>query len=245
LSGNTRSGRFPTTSWTRVGLVGDPDDPAARLALEGLCRDYWFPLYAFGRRKGLPPDEAEDLVQGVFAALLERGDLAALDRSKGRLRSYLMAAASHLLANHHEAEAALKRGGGRRLVPIDRREAEARRPLEPSHRLTPERLFDREWAMELLGRVLARLEAEGAAAGRSALFERLRPALQGDAQAPPYRALAAELNTTEGAVRVAAHRLRARYRELLREEIARTTDDEDPAAVDDEIGALLAALAGA
>ncbi|QEH31557.1 hypothetical protein OJF2_00220 [Aquisphaera giovannonii] len=242
MTGDSRAARFPTTCWTRVAIAGDPDDPGARLALEGLCRDYWPPLYAFGRRKGLGPDEAEDLVQGVFASLLERGDLAALDRSKGRLRSYLMAAASHFLANRREAEGALKRGGGRRIVPIDRLEAEGRRPLEPSHRLTPERLFDREWALALLGRVLARLEGESAAAGKSALFERLRPALQGDDHAPPYRAVAIDLNTTEGAVRVAAHRLRARYRELLREEVARTTD-EAPAAVDDEIGSLLAALA--
>jgi RNA polymerase sigma-70 factor (ECF subfamily) len=233
--------RFPTTPWSQLARVGDADTAESRAALERLCHEYWFPLYAFARRKGHPPEEAEDVVQEVFVALLERGDLSGLDRSKGRFRSFLMAACSHHLANRHASDRAVKRGGGRVMVPVDRLDAEGRYGREPAHRLTPERLFDRQWALALLGQALGRLEAEWAAAGKTELFTRLRPGLQGDGSAAPYRTIAAELGTSEGALRVSAHRLRVRYRELLREEVARTTDD--PSAVDDEIGALLTAMA--
>lgn len=233
--------RFPTTCWSRIVAAGDPADPAARSALEGLCRDYWFPLYAFVRRRGHPPDAAEDLVQGFLADLLERGDLAGLDRSEGRFRSFLRASCAHYLANCRDHDRAQKRGGGWAIVPLDRLGAEGRYGREPSHGLTPERLFERQWALTLLERVLARLEVEAAAAGKVDLFARLRPALQGDELAPSSQDVAAELGMSAGAVRIAAHRLRARYRALLREEVARTTDD--PAAVDREIADLLAALA--
>jgi RNA polymerase sigma-70 factor (ECF subfamily) len=236
------SAQFPTTHWSRVFSAGDPADPVARAALEELCRDYWFPLYAFVRRRGHATHEAEDLVQGFLADLLERGDLVALDRSEGRFRSFLRAACEHYLCNRLDHDRAAKRGGGVKIVPIDRLASEERYGREPAHDLTPERLFERHWALTLLARVLERLEAESARSGKSALFERLRPALQGDDLAPSYRAIADALGMTEGAVRIAAHRLRARYRELLREDIARTTDE--PAAVDDEIASLLAALAG-
>ncbi|MFI5454217.1 MAG: RNA polymerase sigma factor [Isosphaerales bacterium] len=234
--------RFPTTHWSRVGAAGNPADPAARGALEALCRDYWFPLYAFARRRGHSPHEAEDIVQGFLADLLERGDLASLDRSKGRFRSFLRAACEHYVANRRDHERAARRGGGATIVSIDRIDAEGRYGRELAHELTAERLFERQWALMLLERVLRRLEAEAAQAGKAKLFARLRPALQGDGLAPSHAAIGGELGMSEGAVRVAAHRLRARYRELLREEVGRTTGD--PADVDQELADLLAALAG-
>ena len=234
--------RFPTTRWSRILRAGDSADPGARAALEELCRDYWFPLYAFARRRGLPSVEAEDVVQGLLADLLERGDLANLNRSKGRFRSFLRAACEHYLANLRDRDRAAKRGGGVTIVSIDRFDAESRYDREPAHGLTAERVFERQWALTLLDRVLERLEAEMGQAGKASLFARLRPALQGDALAPSYAEIGVELGMSDGAVRVAAHRLRARYRELVREEVGRTTDD--PAAVDEEIGELMAALGG-
>jgi RNA polymerase sigma factor (sigma-70 family) len=234
--------RLPTTHWSTLGRVGDAADPASRAALEQLCRDYWFPLYAFIRARGHEAHEAGDLVQGFLADLLERGDLAKLDQSKGRFRSFLRAACDHYLANRRDHERAEKRGGAASIISIDRLDAEARYAREPSHELTPERLFERQWALALLSRVLERLEAESVSEGKKDLFDQLRPALQGDDLVPTYRTIGDELGMTEGAVRVAAHRVRLRYRELLREEVGRTTDE--PEGVDEEIGELLVALAG-
>ncbi len=232
--------RFPTTHWSRIARAGGQKDAAARAALEGLCRDYWFPLYVFARRRGSSPHDAEDVVQGFLADLLERGDLAGVNQSKGRFRSFLRAACEHYLANCRDHERAAKRGEGRPIVSIDRLSAEDRYERGPAHEITAERLFERQWALTLLERVLRRLEDESARTGNSAQFDQLRPALQGDHLAPSYRDVAAALGMTEGAVRVAAHRLRVRYRELLFEEVGRTTDD--PAGIDDEIADLLAAL---
>lgn len=234
--------RFPTTQWSRVAAAIDPVDPEARAALEDLCRDYWFPLYAFVRSRGESPHDAEDIVQGFLADLLRRGDLASLDPSKGRFRSFLRAACEHYLANQREHDRAAMRGGGLKIVSIDRLEAESRYGREPMHEVTPERLFERQWALTLLARVIERLEAELVHGGKAELFARLRPALQGDGLAPPYPLIAAELGLSDGAVRVAAHRLRVRYREILREEVGRTTSDQ--ADVEEEIADLLAALAG-
>jgi RNA polymerase sigma factor (sigma-70 family) len=233
--------RFPTTRWSRVIRAADSADPGARTALEELCRDYWFPLYAFVRRHGLSPHEAEDIVQGFLADLIERGDMASMDQSKGRFRSFLRAACKHYLANRRYHDRAAKRGGGVTIVSINRLEAENRYDREPYHDLTAERLFERQWALTVLSRVLERLENESARAGHEVLFARLRPVLQGDNLAPSYAAIGAELGMSDGAVRVAAHRLRTRYRELLREEVGRTTDD--PTAIDSEIADLLATLA--
>jgi DNA-directed RNA polymerase specialized sigma24 family protein len=233
--------RFPTTRWSRVIRAGDPADPGGRAALEELCRDYWFPLYVFVRRHGLSVDEAEDIVQGFLADLLERGDLANLDESKGRFRSFLRAACEHYLANRRDHDRAAKRGGGVTIVSINRLAAESRYEREPAHEMSAERLFERQWALTLLGRVMERLEAESVQAGKAELFARLRPVLQGDNLAPSYAAIGAELGMSDGAARVAAHRLRGRYRELLREEVGRTTDE--PTAIDSEIADLLATLA--
>jgi RNA polymerase sigma factor (sigma-70 family) len=243
MSENQSAARFPTTQWSRIARAGRPADPEARAALEELCRDYWFPLYAFARRRGSSPHEAEDIVQGFLSDLLERGDLTGLDRSKGRFRAFLRAACEHYLANRRDHDRAAKRGGERSIVSIDRIDAEARYGREPAHEITAERLFERQWALTLLDRVLKRLEDESAQAGKSALFEQLRPVLQGDHMAPSYRDIAAALGVAEGTVRVAAHRLRARYREILREKISRTTDRQ--ADIDAEITDLLAALGGA
>jgi RNA polymerase sigma-70 factor (ECF subfamily) len=243
MSETHSAARFPTTHWSRVTRAGGRADTAAREALEGLCRDYWFPLYAFVRRRGLSPHEAEDIVQGFLADLLERGDLAGVQQSKGRFRAFLRAACEHFLANRRDHDQAAKRGGKQTLVPIDRLDAEDRYGREPAHEITAEREFERQWALTLLDRVLRRLEDESARSGKTALFDRLRPALQGDQLAPSYRDVATALGMSEGAVRVAAHRLRARYRELLREEVGRTTDH--PGGIDDEITDLLAALARA
>jgi RNA polymerase sigma-70 factor (ECF subfamily) len=231
---------FPTTRWTRLAKVAGSRHAEARAALEGLCRDYWFPLYAFIRRRGLDAHEAEDAVQGLFSSLIERGDLADVDRAKGRFRSYLRAACDHFLANLRDHNQAGKRGGGQTVVSIDRLDAESRYGREPVHGLTPERVFEREWALTLLGRVLSRLEAESATAGKSELFEQLRPLLQGDQRGPSYREIAAGLNMSEPALRVTAHRLRARYREIVKEEVGRTTEPD--VCVDEEIADLLMAL---
>jgi DNA-directed RNA polymerase specialized sigma24 family protein len=235
------SARFPTTRWSRIGRAGVPGDAEARAALEELCRDYWFPLYAFIRARGHSSDESEDIVQGFLADLLERGDLARLDQSKGRFRAFLRAACDHYLSNRRDHDRAAKRGGAVSIVSIDRRDAEGRYDREPLHQMTPERLFEREWALALLARVLDRLEAESVQSGNGIFFERIRPALQNDGLAPSYRAIAEELGMSAEAVRGAARRVRLRYRELLREEVGRTTDD--PEAVDEEIGELLVALA--
>ena len=221
MSNSPFAARFPTTQWSRVARAGDPADAGAREALEGLCRDYWYPLYAFARRRGLGPEDACDVVQGFLADLIERGDLSAADRERGRFRGFLRAACGHYLAHRREHDRALKRGGGRRTVSIDQVDAEGRYGREPAHGLTADRLFERRWALAMLEGVLARLESEMAGAGKADLFSRLRPMLEGGDTAGSYRAIASASGMTEGAVKVTAHRLRARYRELLRAEVAR------------------------
>jgi DNA-directed RNA polymerase specialized sigma24 family protein len=232
---------FPTTCWSRVVHAGDAADPGARDALESLCRDYWYPLYAFVRRRGASRDDAADLVQGFFADLIERRDLAIADPHRGRFRSFLRAACAHYLAHQRDRERATVRGGGRWSISIDVAAAEDRLGGELAHEQTAERLFERRWALDLLARVLARLEAEMAGSGKAALFARLRPMLEGNDHGDSYREVGLAVGLTEGAVKVAAHRLRGRYRELLRQEVARTV--ADPADVDGELAELIAAVA--
>ena len=231
---------FPTTHWSRVLRAGDPDDRDGRDALEVLCRDYWYPLYAFARRRGLNQDDAGDIVQGFLADLIERKDLAKADPSRGRFRSFLRWACSHYMSHCREHDHALKRGGGQTPVPIDLRDAEGRYLNEPSHDLTAERLFERRWALELLAHVLKQLELESIATGKIELFTSLRPLLEGDDDAQSYREIGESLEMTEGAVKVAVHRLRRRYRRLLREEVARTVESAED--VEAELADLLAAL---
>jgi RNA polymerase sigma-70 factor (ECF subfamily) len=236
-----RSGRasFATTHWSIVLAARDRETPEARAALEALGTSYWYPLYAFVRRKGHDPDAALDLVQGFFARLLEKGGLGTVDPAKGRFRSFLMAACSNYLANQHDRQRALKRGG-RPPVALDAADAERRYAREPSHNLTPERLYLRRWATTLLDHVLERLEAEHIAAGKARQFEALKPALLGDSDAATYRQLGVAAGLSEGAARVAAHRMRLRYREILRGEVAQTI--ADPAEVEQEIRDLFSAL---
>ena len=228
---------FPTTRWSRVGRAGAPSDSEAREALTELCRAYWFPVYAYIRRKGHDADRAADLAQDYFARLIEKGTLAAADPVKGRFRAFLLADLAYFLADARDREAALKRGGGVRFVPL---EAEGRYRLEPVDDLTPEKLFDRAWALSLLDAVVGRLRAEFASAGKAETFEAMKIVLTDGPRAVPSAELARRLGTTEGAVQVAVHRLRKRYKALVREQIAATVDD--PAEVEDEIRALFAAL---
>jgi RNA polymerase sigma-70 factor (ECF subfamily) len=230
-------GGFPTTRWSRVVQAGGPEGPQAQEALADFCRAYWFPVYAYIRHRGHDEDRAADLAQDYFARLIEKGTLAAADPGKGRFRAFLLADLAFFLADARDRQAALKRGGGVRFVPLD---AEERYRSEPVDGMTPERVFDRAWALSLLSGVIDRLRAEQAEAGRADAFEALKEVLTDGPRTVPYAELARRLGTTEGAVQAAAHRLRKRYKALLLETIAATVDD--PAEVDDEVRALFAAL---
>ncbi len=233
-------GQFATTHWSLVVAARDRAAPEARDALAALCGLYWYPLYAFVRRQGHPADQAQDLTQGFFARLLEPDFFKAVDRSRGKFRSFLLAACKHYLANERDRARAVKRGGGRPVLSLDFAGADQRYHHEPAHQLTPERLFERRWALTLLDQVLTRLRQEFDEAGKAAVFQTLKGVLTGESGKVPYHDLAARLALSEGAVKVAVHRLRRRYRELLREEIARTLDD--PGLVEEEIRDLFAAL---
>lgn len=234
---------FPTTHWSRVARAGDPGGPEARAALAELCEAYWYPIYAFIRRGGVGPDAALDRTQDYVARLLEGPVLAAADRNKGRFRAFLRADIAFFLSRAREHDAARRRGGGAAILSIDARDAEGRYLREPADDgLTPDRLFDRAWAIGLLDAALARLAREAAAAGQSDRFEALQATLGGGRATVPFAELAARLGTTEAALQAAATRLRRRYRAILREQIAATLDDPSDAAVDAEIRDLFAAL---
>lgn len=238
--GQPSPGRFPTTHWSRVVAAGDPEAPQARETLADLCAAYWYPLYAYVRRRGYPPEQAQDLTQDFFAYVLEKGLLAQADPGRGRFRSFLQAVCAHYLSNRRDYERARKRGGGRVAFPIDAEGAEGRYDRELVQELTAERIFDRTWALTLLGRVLDQLRREYDDAGRASTFEALRGNLADDPQSVSYATIARRLGTSPGAARVAVHRLRRRYGLLLRLEIAATVDD--PAEIDDEIRDLFGAL---
>ncbi len=235
-----RNGLFPTTQWSRVIAAGKWDAPEARESLSALCAEYWYPLYAFVRRRGHAAEQAKDLTQDFFALVLEKDLLAKADPNRGRFRSFLRTVCSRFLANNFEYANARKRGGGNPVLPFDVLEAEGRYIREMADHLTPERIFDRSWTMTLLGSVLDQLRREYDDAGRLETFDELKDALIEGGQATPYATIAARLGSSEGAVRVAAHRLRRRYGILLRQQIAATVGD--PAEVDDEIRALFGAL---
>jgi RNA polymerase sigma-70 factor (ECF subfamily) len=237
------TGRFPTTHWSCVARAGDPASPGARAALVELCSAYWYPVYALIRRGGRGPDKALDLTQEYFARLLEHGTLAAADPRKGRFRAFLRTDCGYFLTHEHERRHALKRGGGRAALSIDARDAEGRYLREPDDDTTPESLFNRTWALNLLDAVLDRLAREYADSGRGQQFEALQDVLAGASRSIPYIELAARLGTTEAAVQQAVQRLRKRYRDLLRDVIAATLDEPDEAAIDDEIRDLFTALA--
>ena len=233
---------FVTTQWSVVLTATRPDTTQAQAALERLCRTYWYPLYAYVRRRGHSPPDAQDLTQAFFARLLERHWLADADRVRGRFRTFLLTALSRFLSDEWDKARAIKRGGGVSHVPVQVDTAETRYGCEPADNNTPETCFERGWALTLLETVLERLRAEYEREGKSALFAGLNSSLVGDRASQPYAELATALGMNEGAVKVAVHRLRKRYRHLLRAEIADTvTGSED---VDDELRHMFAVLAG-
>ncbi|EDY17566.1 RNA polymerase, sigma-24 subunit, ECF subfamily [Chthoniobacter flavus Ellin428] len=233
------AGRFELTRWSVVVAAGGDDSQLADKALEHLCHAYWYPLYAFVRREGHSTQDAQDLTQEFFARLLQKGWLQAVRREKGRFRSFLLASMRHFLANEWDRAHALKRGGLQSPLSFDAQSAEERYALEPADPMTADRFYERRWALTLLDRVLARLRREFAAVGKETLFEEFKPSLSGGKVS--YAEIAARLNAQETAVRVAAHRFRLRYRDLIRAEIADTV--AGPGEVDAELARLFAALA--
>jgi len=234
--------RFPETRWSMVMAARDAGDHGrAAAALETLCQAYWYPLYAWARRSGKSAEDAEDLTQGFFLHLLESGGFAGADAAKGRLRSFLLGAMKHYMADEWDRSQAVKRGGRARTVSMDSLAAEERYRLEPADLRAPDVLYQRRWALTVLDRFTAALRDEYTAAGKAAVFAVLSPWLTA-APAGGYAAAGERLGIPEGAARVAVHRLRKRYAELMRREIARTVEKEDD--IEDELRTLLAALQG-
>lgn len=231
---------FATTHWTVVLAAGKRNSPQAASALEELCRTYWFPLYAYVRRRGHNKEDAEDLTQAFFARLLEKNFPAGLDSEKGKFRAFLLASLKHFLANEWDKSQRQKRGGGETHLSLDWQTADTQFQVAATNEPSPDKAFDREWALALLAKVIERLQKECESDGKAKLFAQLKMFLTagkgGTAQAEVAKALGME----EGAVRVAIHRLRKRYRELLRDEIAQTLSDA--ADVDEEMRALFGAF---
>ncbi len=217
---------FDTTHWSVITAAGDVLSPNAAEALERLCRAYWFPLYAYARRKGLPPADAQDVTQEFFHQLIEKNYLGSLDRRLGSFRSFLLASMNHLLANEWDKSRRLKRGGGHQIISLDAEEAEGRFAHDGAGHDSPEKAFDRHWALTLLDRALTRLREEFVAAGKLQHFDALKVFLSEVAGEGDYAALGARLNFGVGGVAVAVHRLRLRYREIVRTEIAQTVTSE-------------------
>ena len=234
---NSAQDVFATTRWTVVLAAGRKSDTQARQALAELCRMYWFPLYAYVRRRGYSKHDAEDLTQAFFERFLAKNYLADLDRERGKFRAFLLATLKHFLANEWDKSQRQKRGGGVALLSLDWQDADARYRIDPTDNLSPDKLYDRTWALTLLERVLHRLEVENAAREH---FQQLKTWLTADKHVINYATVAGNLGLTEGAARVAVHRLRRRYRELLREEIAQTL--ADPSQLNEEMRALFAAF---
>ena len=237
---STRRAASPRRSGAVLYLAKSRDAPEAREALSVLCQAYWFPIYAYIRHRGYVPERARDLTQDYFAYVLERGLFAKADPTRGRFRSFLRTICLRQLAEHRDHDNAAKRGGRRTFVSIDPHDAERRYNLEPAHELTPERIFDRTWALTLLDRVVERMRSEYDDAGQATKFEELIVVLTRDPASETYAKLAVRLGMTEGNVRVAVHRLRRRYGVLLRDEIAATVGDATQ--VEDEIQTLFTAL---
>jgi RNA polymerase sigma-70 factor (ECF subfamily) len=240
-STNTPGDVFATTHWTVVLAAGKRTSPAANHALEELCKTYWFPLYAYVRRRGHAKADAEDLTQAFFTRLLEKNFLTNLDGEKGKFRAFLLAALKHFLANEWDKSQAQKRGGGAEHLSLDWETADTKFQVAATSEPSPDKAFDREWALALLTRVIERLQAECVAEGKGKLFGQLKTFLMAGGDSAPT-AVAKSLAMEEGAVRVAIHRLRKRYRVLLRDEIANTL--ADGSQVDAEMQALFGAFSG-
>jgi RNA polymerase sigma factor (sigma-70 family) len=221
LSRQSGAVTFATTHWSVV-LTAQGESSAAQEALEKLCRTYWRPIYGFVRRQGVGSEDAKDLTQGFFALLLERRDLDAVRKEKGRLRSYLLTSLKHFLASEQRRATAIKRGKGQRLVPLEELSAIEGIEMEPADHLSPDRLYERRWAVTLMEQVLNRLKDEYRTAGNAALFDSLKQLLPEEPGAPTRTEIATRLGMTESALRQAYHRFRHRYQLLLREEISHT-----------------------
>jgi RNA polymerase sigma-70 factor (ECF subfamily) len=238
-SGQQRGVAFTTTHWSVV-LEAQGESPVAQEALEKLCRTYWRPIFAFLRRQGLRPEEAEDITQGFFAQLLERRKFSAIRKEKGRLRSFLLGALKYFLADEQRRAMAIKRGKGQRLIPLEELRADERIDMEPSDPMTAEMIYERRWALTVLERVLSRLKDEYVAAGNAALFDALKQLLPDEPGSPSQAEIAARLGMTENAIRQAFYRFRQRYQSLLREEIADTV--ATPGDIEDELRHLITVL---
>jgi RNA polymerase sigma factor (sigma-70 family) len=232
---------FATTHWTVVLAAGRRHTPQSDGALEELCRTYWFPLYAYVRRRGNTKEDAEDLVQAFFARFLAKNYLEGLSAERGRFRAFLLASLKHFLINEWKKTQRLKRGGGEKLLSLDWQTADTQFQVAATNEPSPDKAFDREWALALLAKVIERLRTECDAAGKSKQFEQLKIFLTAGKGALSHAEAAKKLGMDETAVRVAVHRLRKRYRQLLRDEISQTLTD--PAQVDEEMRALFGAFA--
>lgn len=240
FSDSAGAAQFTLTHWSLVLAAGHPSHPACRQSLTALCQAYWYPLYAYARRHARDVHEAQDMTQAFFTELLEKNYLAAASPERGRFRAFLLTAFKHFMANEWDKARAQKRGGGVAPLPLDFAAVESRLSLEPADELTPDRAFDREWVLSLLDRVLGQLREEFARGGKLDQFERLKVFIIPQTSPVSHGDVAREIGMTPGAVAVAAHRLRRRYRELLRAEIAQTV--ATPGDVDDEIRSLFAAF---
>jgi RNA polymerase sigma factor (sigma-70 family) len=241
-SDSSRHRPFVTTRWSIVVAAGNQASSESQAALSTLCQSYWYPLYAYVRRRGYQPAEAQDLTQAFFAQLLEKGALAAADQARGKFRSFLLASLNHFLANQQRAARAEKRGGGQTVHSLNLEDGERRYGMEPADNVTPDQIYQRRWAMTLLSRAIGNLREEYEQSNRLHIFEALKSYLGGETSKVPYREIAKQLEATEGAVKVAVHRLRRRCRELLRQEIAQTVDSSDES--DDELQSLFQAVQG-
>ncbi len=230
---------FATTHWSVV-LEAQGESAAAHEALEKLCRTYWRPIYAFLRRQGVGPEEAEDITQGFFAQLLERRKFGAVRKEKGRLRSYLLGALKYFLVDEQRRAMAIKRGKEQRLIPLEELRADERIEMEPADPVTAEMIYERRWALTVLEQVLNRLKGEYATAGNAALFDSLKQLLPDEPGSPSQAEIAAQLGMTENALRQAFYRFRQRYQSLLREEIANTV--ATPGDIEDELRHLITVL---
>jgi RNA polymerase sigma factor (sigma-70 family) len=241
IGGNAHHGpaAFTTTHWSVV-LEAQGESPAAQEALEKLCRTYWRPIYAFLRRQGVRPEEAEDITQGFFAQLLERRKFSAVRKEKGRLRSFLLGALKYFLADEQRRAMAIKRGSGLRPIPLEELRADERIEMEPVVPVTAEMIYERRWALTVLERVLDRLKNEYRTAGNAALFDSLKQLLPDEPGSPSQAEIAAQLGMSENAIRQAFYRFRQRYQSLLREEIAHTV--ATPGDIEDELRHLIAVL---
>ena len=236
----TGTSRFATTHWSVVLAAGDSFSPQHEQALSKLCQTYWFPLYAYLRRRGYDRHQAEDWTQAFFAQMIDKRRLSGISPKPGKFRSFLLASLKNFVANEIDRVQAQKRGGSHTILSLDFGNAERQYISEPTHQMSPEKLFEKSWALTVLEHTMNQLEAEFASSNKLKLFDHLRIYLTAETNTIPYRDVAVQLRMTEGAVKMAVHRLRTRYRELLRENVAQTVATQEQ--IDEEIRELLSVL---